>query len=455
MSRPILRTLAALALPIAAACAPTGGAPADGTRTEVDTLRPATPAPDTAARAALPACDADNGGLMLPAGFCALVASEGVGPARHLTVAPNGDVYVSLQEPSGQESHSERGGIVALRDTTGDGRFDQIARFGKEGGTGISVQGEYLYFAPNDRVVRWRLAPGQLAPQGEPEVIVSGFPELRGHVSKSIAFDGKGALWVDVGSPSNACQEKDRQAGSPGRQPCPELERHAGVWRFDANRAGQKQSDGERWATGIRNAVALRYRAADNALYAVQHGRDQLDLWPGFTAADNAEKPAEELQRLDRGSDFGWPYCSYDGQQKKRVLAPEYGGNGSEVGQCARYATPVYAFPAHWAPNDLLFYTGSQFPTRYRNGAFVAWHGSWNRAPLPQGGYKVTFLPMEGSQPGGDFEDFADGFAGRPQIASPGDAEYRPMGLAEAPDGSLYIVDSRKGRIWRVLHRGG
>ncbi|CAN5885965.1 sorbosone dehydrogenase family protein [soil metagenome] len=408
---------------------------------------------------ALPACDPDNGGLTLPQGFCALVAHEGVGAARHIAVAPDGRVYVAIQTRRGQEGQTEQGGIVALRDTDGDGRLDERSdRFGPEGGTGIAVQDGYLYFAPNTYVVRWQLADAELQPTGQLDTVVSGFPEQRSHAAKPLAFDGRGSMWVTVGAPSNNCGgETDRQQGARGQRPCPELERAGGVWRFDANRTGQRQQDGERWATGLRNALALGFNPADRQLYAGTHGRDQLDVIAPqhFTPQQNAELPSEEFVRLERGDNYGWPYCHHDPQQNRRVLAPEYGGDGQAAGDCEQYGAPLTAFPAHWAPQDLLFYSGEHFPERYRGGAFIAWHGSWNRAPEPQRGYKVTFQPMRGGGAAGEYEVFADGFAGNRPLQSPGEAEHRPMGLAQAPDGTLYIVDSQKGRIWRVLYTGG
>ena len=115
---------------------------------------------------------------------------------------------------------------------------------------------------------------------------------------------------------------------------------------------------------------------------------------------------------------------------------------------------PIFAFPGHWAPNALLFYTGDQFPARYKNGAFIAFHGSWNRAPEKQKGYKVVFVPFLKGKPSGAYEVFADGFMGADEIASPGEAKYRPCGLAQGPDGSLYISDSVKGNIWKIKYKG-
>jgi glucose/arabinose dehydrogenase len=395
-------------------------------------------------------CAPDNGGLTLPEGFCALVAHEGVGPARHLAVTPDGRVYVALRQPQ------DGAAIVALRDTDGDGRLDEEARFEPTGGTGIAVREGWLYFAPTTFVLRYRLPADGLVPEGAPDTVVGGFPDQRSHAAKTFTFDGAGRLYVNVGGPSNACQERDRQPDSPGQRPCPELERQTGVWRFPSDAVGLRQEDGSRFATGIRNAVAIAWNHAQDGLYVVDHGRDMLNVMDpdNFDAEANAELPAEEFLQVEQGDDFGHPYCYHDHHQGRRVLAPEYGGDGREVGECDRLPLPIYSYPAHWAPNDLLFYDGTHFPGQYRNAAFVAWHGSWNRAPLPQRGYKVTAHRMDGGRPAGEFEVFADGFAGVDPIGSPGDARFRPMGLAQAPDGSLYIVDSGEGRIWRVLYRG-
>jgi mono/diheme cytochrome c family protein len=188
---------------------------------------------------------------------------------------------------------------------------------------------------------------------------------------------------------------------------------------------------------------------------ATQHGRDQLGQnWPKlYTLQQNANLPAEELVELRQGRDFGWPECYYDGEQKKLVLAPEYGGDGGKaVGVCARKTAPIAAFPGHWAPNDMLIYEGKQFPSAYKDGAFIAFHGSWNRAPEPQGGYNVVFQPLADGKAAGPFVVFADGFAGA--IKTPAQAAHRPTGLAVGADGALYIADDKSGRIWRVTFEG-
>lgn len=405
--------------------------------------------PVHAAPAAPAACDPGNGGITLPKGFCATVFADKLGTARQLTVAPDGDVYVALLSPE------HGGGIVALRPGA-DGRAAETRYFGKLGGTGIGIYAGYLYFATPTEVLRYKLRPGQLLPDTTPETVIAGFPEQQEHEAKTFALDAAGHIYVNVGAPSNACQRQDRAAGSPGIRPCPYLAEHGGIWEFSADKLNQHfPQDGERYATGIRNAVAITWNGAARSLYVVQMGRDQLNgNWPKlFTPQQSALLPAEEFMRVARGQNYGWPYCYYDQIQHQKVLAPEYGGDGRKIGECNDYAKPIAAFPGHWAPEALTFYSGDAFPARYRGGAFIAFHGSWNRAPEPQAGYQVEFVPFRGALPSGDYETFAGGFAGSQKLMSPGAARYRPNGVAEAPDGALYISDSQQGRIWRVSYR--
>jgi glucose/arabinose dehydrogenase len=173
-----------------------------------------------------------------------------------------------------------------------------------------------------------------------------------------------------------------------------------------------------------------------------------------YSTEDNAKLPAEEFLLIEDGSNFGWPYCYYNQMKEKKLLAPEYGGDRQKVGRCAEMDDPIMGFPGHYAPNDVLFYTTDQFPEKYRNGAFIAFHGSWNRAPEEQEGYNVVFVPFDGEKPSGDWEVFANGFAGVEEIQSPGDAEYRPTGLAVGPEGSLYVSESTSGKIWKIMYTG-
>jgi glucose/arabinose dehydrogenase len=396
------------------------------------------------------ACNPDNGGITVPDGFCAAVVADGLGTARHIAVAPNGDVYVSLQS----NSSTTGGGVVALRSTKGDGKLDMKVSFGAGSTTGIMLENGYLYLAHPVSIERYKMTAGELKPAGDPEVLVSDLPSEREHQDKTIVFDGKGSFYINVGSPSNACQAKDRQLHSQGQDPCPILEKHGGVWKFDENKLGQKEDDGTKYVTGLRQEPAMAW--GHGSLYITMNSRDQLDtLWPGqFTAQENAERPAEPMFRAEMGDNFGWPFCFYDYGLKKFVTNPEYGGDGKSSDRCTKFDQPVASYPAHWAPVDMMFYSGKMFPAKYRGGAFIAFHGSWNRAPLPQAGYNVTFQSFSGDKPSGDFEIFAGGFAGKQAVMNPNIAIARPDGVAEGPDGSLYIADSQKGKLWRVIYKG-
>ncbi|MBL9214705.1 MAG: c-type cytochrome [Opitutaceae bacterium] len=409
------------------------------------------------ARAALPTPDPDDGGLTLPPGFRAVVFADNLvvnrlaagqrNDLRFLAVAANGDVYAK----------TKRGPLLALRDTDGDGRADLVREFGGGGGTGLMLHGNWLYHSTDREVLRYRYTPGELVPSGEPEAIVVDLPNQRSHESKTFFFDDAGALFVETGSPSNSYGgANDRRRGARGSDATDFLRLHGGFWRFDPDRPNQRQSDGRHYSTGHRHVVAAAWNPAARAAFIVMHGRDNLhDVAPEhYSEADNAELPAEEFHQLREGLDLGWPYTYYDPVRRARMVAPEFGGDGRRRAEPGRYPDPLVAFPAHWAPLQMAAYTGTQFPARYRGGLFVAFHGSWNRAPLPQRGYNVCFIPFVAGRPTGGYEVFADGFAGRASIASPREARYRPGGVAVGPDGSLYVGDTRSGRIWRIFYTG-
>jgi glucose/arabinose dehydrogenase len=392
---------------------------------------------------------ASGAGVTFAQGFRGSVFADSLGMARHVAVAPNGDVYINTwRSPYDTARRIPPGGfIVALRDTNRDGRADVIRRFGQtseeggRGGTGIAVYKGAVYAEAGPDILRYRLTPGELVPEGAPDTIVTGLPTKGSHPMHPFAIDSQGSLFVNSGSKSNSCQVKDRERESPGRRPCDDLATSAGIWRFDADRTKQRFTAASRYATGIRNADGLAV-SGDGQLYATQHGRDQLaENWPRlYDWKQSAELPAEELIRVERGGDYGWPYCYYDPNLQRRVLAPEYGGDGKQVGECAKKGAPVAVYPAHWAPNALALSD---------NGAFIAFHGSWNRAPEPQQGYNVVFQPFAGGKPSGDYQIVADGFAGARK--EPGLAAHRPAGVAVAPDGALYITDDAGGRVWRVV----
>jgi glucose/arabinose dehydrogenase len=417
----------------------------------------------THAQAQTAACPGDNGGITLSPGFCATVFADKLGHTRHLAVAPDGVVYANTW--SGRYFHYDTpppgGFLIALKSTKGDGQADQVVRFGptkadgNAGGTGIAIYKGYVYAETNDRIVRYALPATGIAPTAAGQTVVSGLPLTGDHPMHPFQIDKQGNLYVDLGSATNSCQSQNRIPNVPGINPCTELETRGGTWRFDANKLDQRFSPEERFSTGLRNGEGFSFDSAGR-IFATQHGRDQLaENFPSlYKPMQGANEPAEELVQLRHGADFGWPECYYDYDQKKLVLAPEYGGDGGKTaGICAQKQAPAAAFPAHWAPNDMLIYEGREFPTAYKDGAFIAFHGSWNRAPSPQGGYNVVFQPLAGGKASGPFVVFADGFAGA--IKEPGRAAYRPTGLAVAPDGALYIADDQHGRIWRVTFQGG
>ena len=274
-------------------------------------------------RAPVP-CDEGNAGLTLPAGFCATVFADKIGTTRHLTVLPNGDVFVNVQAGrAGGESQmgvGKDGGLVALRDADGDGHAEVQQKVADANGTDVAVANGFVYVTNRNHVVRFPMV-GDRPDASKPDTIVMNMP-VGGHTAYNFVVDGK-VLYLNVGSRTNSCQQTDRQNKVPGVDPCIELETRAGVWQFDANMSHQTAADGQRFATGIRNGVSLVMNPNDRSLYVTQHGRDQLAQNWGFTVEQSAEWPSEELFRVTKGDDFGWPYCFYNPDEKHKVLAPE------------------------------------------------------------------------------------------------------------------------------------
>ncbi len=408
-------------------------------------------------------CAPDNAGLKLPAGFCAMLVPDSVRGARQLVIAPNGDIFVSKQGPGG--------GVVVLREQEGQTSAPQVFASGFTSSS-VSLFDGYLYTeaafprapgapqgtAPGTAILRFPLKAGEITPSGPPDTIVTGLPSAPGHATRNFAIARDGSMYVNVGSATNSCQTSDRAKEVAGKNPCTELETRAGIWKFDARKKNQTQATAVHFATGIRNAVGITI-GPDGKLWTTMHGRDQLGGEGGswtFDAKYNSENPAEELMQVNQNDDFGWPYCYFAVEEHHLVLSPEYGGDGKKVGQCAQKKEPVATFPGHWAPNALLFYTGSTFPSRYKNGAFIAFHGSWNRTGEVQAGYNVVFQPLNGGKAAGAYEVFATGFA--PNLGTgrtaPGTGNHRPTGLAVGTDGSLYVTDDAGGRIYKIVYTG-
>lgn len=397
-------------------------------------------------------------GMTLPPGFSATLFAEGLATPRHIAVTDSGRVYVTLR--SGQAKFTatdEPGGVAALEDTDGDGVADVTQVFGSAAAdTGLAIRDGYLYYATMTDIHAVELGDS-LVPTADDEIVVAEMPQSgNGHRTKVITFDDEGHLFTQVGSPSNACQTEPGVPGSPGLMPCGQLEQHGGVFRFSATERNQVHAEaGVRYSTGHRNVVALEWNSAAGALYLLMHGRDGLNrLWPDYySAEDDIELPAEEFHRLEQGDNLGWPYTYWDPIRGERMVMPEYGGDGNTVAESGRYKVPLIGFPGHWAPDDLVFYTHTQFPERYRNGAFIAFHGAVSPRRADRGGYSVAFVPMNAAgEVTGSWELFADDFE---LTEAGGGVAGRPSGLAIGPDGSLFIVDDAGGRIWKVTYTGG
>ncbi len=383
------------------------------------------------------ACDPDAAMPELPEGFCAQLVAEGMGPIGHMDVTDDGDLYVAIQN-----TLDEPGAIAGLRDTDGDGRFDEQVRFGERGGIGLAVAGDRLFVAEPVRVLSSQLHDRRLGPGDSPQVIAHGFPETDAARALVVHED---SVFVSVATDADACNgEGDDPPAGAGR--CPERQRAAGIWRFERETAGQSQDDAEQYATGLRNATAMGWNPREGQLYA-------LGSAPGpFTADADAPRPtdtrlprvADELVRIGPASDFGWPYCYFDIDQNRRVDALEPDHQGGSPSGCELFNPPEVVFPGAQSPTDMLFYGGHQFPERYRQTAFAAFAGSADSPP------RVTALALdEDGRFTGERQVFAEGFP--PGPAARGRAM---LSLAQGPKGSLYLGDSRSERIWRIQFVG-
>ncbi len=344
--------------------------------------------------------------LHAPAGFSVSLFADNLQGPRTMLYAPNGDLFVA---------QSRTGSVLILRDTNNDGEPDARSTYaqGLNGVFGMAFHDGYLYLGRTDSIVRYKYKDGDTQAQGAPEKIAD-LP-TGGHSTRNIIFsrDGK-KMYVAVGSNSNK---------SDGEEP-----RRAAVNEYNPDGTGQRV-----FASGLRNPVALTLQPGTDTIWVSVNERDTLgdDLVPDYVTS------------IKDGGFYGWPY-SYIGSN----YDPEHKGKRPDLVQ--RAIVPDVLLPAHAAAVGLAFYIGTQFPQRYRNGAFVGMHGSWNRSKLA--GYRVAFVPFQNGKPSGPVEDFLTGWI--LNDGNPGTAWGRPVSPFVAKDGSLLVSDDGANKIWRVRYTG-
>jgi glucose/arabinose dehydrogenase len=345
-----------------------------------------------------------NARLVLPQGFRSNFNADGLSHARWMMVAGNGDVF--LAEP-------DAGKITLLRDANNDGRAESVTTFaeGYQRPHGLAIRDAALYIGDARGVWRIPYREGETRASRAGTMITApgAFGAPRGHWTRNLAFSPNGELFVAIGSAGNIAEEAPPRATI------------------------QQVVDGRlvTFATGLRNPVGIAFYPGTNDLYTVVNERDGLgdDLVPDY------------LTRVERGAFYGWPY-SYIGANPEPSLA----GKRPDLVRAAK--VPDVLFQAHSASLGLLFYTGTQFPAAYRGGAFVSFHGSWNSSRPT--GYKVVYVPFRERRPAGGYDNFALGFRTGGQDRA--EVIGRPVGLAQARDGSVLIADDVGQAVWRVSY---
>lgn len=350
----------------------------------------------------------------LPPGFRVDVfARDLIGP-RLLRVSPSGDLFVA-------ESQAGRVHVLRAADGAHTAERDAIFASGLDRPFGITFyppgpDPKWVYVAETNAVVRFPYANGDMTARGGPQTIVPQLTDQQGgHWTRDVAFSLEGRqMFVSVGSGSNVAEgnsdERDR----------------ADVLVF--NPEGR---DRQVYATGIRNCVGLAVHATTADLWCSTNERDGLgdDLVPDY------------ITRVRRGGFYGWPWF-YLGDHED----PRHAGERADL--AGTVVVPDVLLQAHSASLQMAFYDRAAFPQRYRGAAFASLHGSWNRAKRT--GPKVITVPMEGGVPTGEYEDFMTGF-----VVDDDAVWARPVGIAVARDGALFISEDGNGTVWRIAFGGG
>ena len=394
------------------------------------------PAPGASRSAANPswAVARPDGALpKAPAGFAVSLFASGLNEPRVVRVAPNGDVFVA-------ESAAGRVTVLSAADGAAKAATSAIFADGLHRPFGVAFypagpDPRYVYVAETDRVVRFPYRSGETKAAGPAEVVVAALPSGRGHWTRDLAFSADGrTLFVSVGSASNAA---DEMPDAPPEGLAAFLAKHerGAAWGAEENRADVLafNPDGAAmrvFAAGLRNCSGLAVQPQTAALWCAVNERDSLgdDLPPDYATS---VKP---------GAFFGWPWFYIGAHEDPRL-------KGRRADLAASVTVPDVLIQAHSAPLGIAFYDGAQFPAAYRGDAFVALHGSWNRAKRT--GYKVVRLPFKDGAPTGEYEDFLTGF-----VADDASVWGRPVDVAVAHDGALLVTDDGGGAIWRVAYQG-
>lgn len=337
--------------------------------------------------------------LAVPEGFRIEVVSDQVDGARFLAAAPNGDIIVS---------EISRGQVVAVRPGSPAGTPPRVVARGLAKPNGLAFRGSDLYIATWSGIV---VIPDYPRGIGSPRVLFNDMPRNGDHNARALALAPDGSIYISSGSDCNVCRESD-----------PRL---ATILKYSAD-----GTSGRIYASGLRNASGLAFDA-QGRLWAVVNQRDNL-------TPDHTDLPPEEVDLVQEGGNYGWPTCYPVGST--RLANPEFAG-----ASCAGMLPTTFNLPAHTAPLQALFYDGRQFPARYRGALLVALHGSWNRDPPI--GYKVVAVMFADGKPTA-VEDLVGGW-----LTSSYSVRGRPVGLAVASDGSLYISDDT-GYLFHVSYGG-